>query len=466
MDRNLACADSPDEWLEAHFSDVPRMKAIKAAADPDGMFETRFKKQYWDSSPDLPRDVNWANRLGLPEDSPRADWELSEWMTENKVKMDVDSVGAAGGICTCPNGVDFMVGTADGTDACGPNTELACIGGMSNGCSFSPNDHDTKWMGGSHVSVTCDLSNTFAPTAPTAPTMPVLPVPLIAATASYQEDSNPASNVLQADGRWGSWGDPDAPNGWLAVEFDQAWEVARLTIEWEGAFASKYKVQVATGDGDWVDATDITGNDVIESNGGSDEINFPGILADRLRIYGVEYDMAPGISIFTVSVGGWFVPLSPTAPTPSPTRAPTQTPTAPTVTPDPVPLIAATASYQEGGNPASNVLQDGGRWGSWGDPDAPNGWLEVQFDNLYDVSKVTIDWEAAYASKYKIQVATGDGDWVDATDVITSSGGDETVDFDGVLADKLRIYGVEYKLGGGMSIWKISVGGWLYLPPI
>lgn len=42
LDNDMPCAATNDEWLQAHFSDVPRMKAIKAAVDPDGVFRSRI----------------------------------------------------------------------------------------------------------------------------------------------------------------------------------------------------------------------------------------------------------------------------------------------------------------------------------------------------------------------------------------------------------------------------------------
>jgi FAD/FMN-containing dehydrogenase len=43
MDGSLPCAGGDsDKWLEAYFADVPRMKAIKAAADPASVFRSRL----------------------------------------------------------------------------------------------------------------------------------------------------------------------------------------------------------------------------------------------------------------------------------------------------------------------------------------------------------------------------------------------------------------------------------------
>merc|ERR1740121_2121667 len=42
MGSDLTCADTNDKWLAAHFSNVPRMKTIKAANDPLDTFRSRL----------------------------------------------------------------------------------------------------------------------------------------------------------------------------------------------------------------------------------------------------------------------------------------------------------------------------------------------------------------------------------------------------------------------------------------
>eukprot|EP00931_Biecheleriopsis_adriatica_P029330 TRINITY_DN17427_c0_g1_i2.p1 TRINITY_DN17427_c0_g1~~TRINITY_DN17427_c0_g1_i2.p1 ORF type:complete len:548 (-),score=69.45 TRINITY_DN17427_c0_g1_i2:34-1677(-) len=43
MDKDMPCAATQDRWLEAHFSDVPRMYVVKAAADPNHVFWSRLE---------------------------------------------------------------------------------------------------------------------------------------------------------------------------------------------------------------------------------------------------------------------------------------------------------------------------------------------------------------------------------------------------------------------------------------
>jgi FAD/FMN-containing dehydrogenase len=100
-DREFPCAaESGDAWLEAHFSDVPRMKAIKEQEDPNDLFMSSLKAKKWRE------DINEYMYVGWP------------------------NVGDSGGTCTCPNGEVYQVG--DNGDSCG---SLACIGGIAGSCS-------------------------------------------------------------------------------------------------------------------------------------------------------------------------------------------------------------------------------------------------------------------------------------------------------------------------------------------
>ncbi len=36
-----------DKWLEAYFSDEPRMRALKLKDDPQGLFQSPHKRQKW-----------------------------------------------------------------------------------------------------------------------------------------------------------------------------------------------------------------------------------------------------------------------------------------------------------------------------------------------------------------------------------------------------------------------------------
>ncbi|KAG7354540.1 FAD linked oxidase-like protein [Nitzschia inconspicua] len=161
-DRSFPCAESSGEaWLEAHFSDVPRMQSIRAAEDPSLLFTSNFKLQKW--------DTNQYQYVGLPE------------------------VGDWGGTCTCPNGSVYWVG--DNGDAC---ASLACVGGVSGTCSEAN-------AGGEGYRVVCDTSVTMAPTAPTTVNDDDPPVSVSAPIASSPSSpvSSPVAQLAPSSGTLG-----------------------------------------------------------------------------------------------------------------------------------------------------------------------------------------------------------------------------------------------------------------------
>lgn len=115
------------------------------------------------------------------------------------------------------------------------------------------------------------------------------------------------------------------------------------------------------------------------------------------------------------------------------------------------------ASSVESGstNSAENAV-DGNiatRWASaYSDPQ----WIYVDLEKEYDIERVYIEWEAAYASQYKIQVSNDATTW---TDVVTQYNGDGDID-DIELSAKgryVRIYCMQRKTSWGNSIYEFGV---------
>jgi FAD/FMN-containing dehydrogenase len=147
--REYPCAgDSGEAWLEAHFSDVSRMRQIREEEDPKGLFVSNFKMQKWDTNKHI--------FLGFPE------------------------VGDWGGTCKCPNGSVYQVG--DNNDGC---ASLACVGGTAGACTGNN-------PGGAGFKVVCDKS--FVTPAPT--TAPPVPTPFATpADNPVAAPTSPTANV-------------------------------------------------------------------------------------------------------------------------------------------------------------------------------------------------------------------------------------------------------------------------------
>ncbi len=107
------------------------------------------------------------------------------------------------------------------------------------------------------------------------------------------------------------------------------------------------------------------------------------------------------------------------------------------------------------GNVAENAV-DGNistRWSSeYSDPQ----YIYVDLEDEYEIDRVYIEWETAYASQYKIQVSNDASNW---TDVITEYNGDGDID-DIKLSAKgryVRIYCMQRKTQYGNSIFEFGV---------
>jgi hypothetical protein len=118
----------------------------------------------------------------------------------------------------------------------------------------------------------------------------------------------------------------------------------------------------------------------------------------------------------------------------------------------------ATASSTEGaGTPASAAVDGdpGTRWASaWSDPQ----WLQVDLGAPADITRVTLDWEAAYATAYEIQVSVDGSTWQTAYSTTSAVGGRQDLAVTG-HGRYVRLYGTHRAGGYGYSLWEFQVSG-------
>ncbi|MGV9362360.1 discoidin domain-containing protein [Amycolatopsis sp. NPDC003731] len=118
----------------------------------------------------------------------------------------------------------------------------------------------------------------------------------------------------------------------------------------------------------------------------------------------------------------------------------------------------ATASTSEGAGTPASAAVDGDprtRWASaWSDPQ----WLQVDLGVPADLSEVTLNWEAAYATAYEIQVSDDAGTWRTVASTTTATGGVQTLAVTG-HGRYVRLYGTHRVGGYGYSLWEFQVSG-------
>ncbi len=115
------------------------------------------------------------------------------------------------------------------------------------------------------------------------------------------------------------------------------------------------------------------------------------------------------------------------------------------------------ASSTEGGQPEN--VTDGDNNTRWASKSTNKEWIYVDLGSEETVNAVSMNWEAAYAKAFKIQVSTDAITWKDVYSTKEGREGKMRADFDDVKARYVKIQGVERGSWWGYSLWDFEVFG-------
>src|SRR6201996_6203302 len=118
---------------------------------------------------------------------------------------------------------------------------------------------------------------------------------------------------------------------------------------------------------------------------------------------------------------------------------------------------ATASSLESAAYPAADAVDGntGTRWSSgFSDPQ----WLEVDLGSTQTVCEVTLDWEAAYATAFQIQVSTDGTNWTTIYSTTSGTGGTQTLNVTG-SGRYIRMYGTARATQYGYSLWEFGVYG-------
>jgi hypothetical protein len=102
---------------------------------------------------------------------------------------------------------------------------------------------------------------------------------------------------------------------------------------------------------------------------------------------------------------------------------------------------------------------DGSTSTRWSSAFLDNQWWQVDLGSAKQVNQVTINWEAAYASQYRIQTSTDGTTFTTQATVNITAPGTQTTSFPTVSARYVRILGVTRATPWGISMWETQVFG-------
>lgn len=115
------------------------------------------------------------------------------------------------------------------------------------------------------------------------------------------------------------------------------------------------------------------------------------------------------------------------------------------------------ASSTKEGNPS--YVADGNRDTRWAAEKNPHEWIMIDLGEKMKVGGVRLNWETAYAKRYKVQLSDDGSHWRDVLNIDNGEIGVSEYFFTGKYARYVRMQGVELGSDYGYSLWDFDVYG-------
>jgi hypothetical protein len=256
-------------------------------------------------------------------------------------------------------------------------------------------------------------------------------------TASSLENASfPASAAT--DGNTGTrWSSAFSDPQWLQVDLGQVDTVSQVVLQWETAYGKAFQIQVSNDASNWTTIFSTT-----TGTGGTQTLNVTG-TGRYVRMYGTVRGTQYGYSLWefqvygTTGTGGGGTGGS-CSTTDSALNAP------------------ATASSLENSTFTAAAAFDGNTGTRWSSAFSDPQWIEVDLGSTQTVCEVTLDWEAAYAKSFQIQVSNDNSTWTTIYSTTTGAGGNQTISLNG-SGRYVRMYGTVRATPYGYSLWEFGV---------
>ena len=106
---------------------------------------------------------------------------------------------------------------------------------------------------------------------------------------------------------------------------------------------------------------------------------------------------------------------------------------------------------------------DGNQSSRWESDFSDPQFIIVDLATTYALNRVEIDWEAAYATQYQIQLSNDKQQWTTASSITSGNGGTDVFNLNGQNARYIRMYGTQRttirNVQYGYSIFEFEVYG-------
>ena len=259
------------------------------------------------------------------------------------------------------------------------------------------------------------------------------------------------------DGKQSRWvslrtkDDPTATSQWIYVDLEADYDISKVVLNWEGNGAKEYKVQISNDGQNWTDISHIT-----DGKGGIDELTYKNTTGRYVRMLGIEPGGIYGYSLWEFEVYGESV-LEPENPNVNLALNKSSNASSEYVdSKDGNKTYESSLAFDGKG---TNEIVDGkqSRWVS--NRKSNDEWIYVDLQDIYNISKVILNWEGSGAKKYKVQVSNDGQVWTDISDINDGDGGLDELSYKDVTGRYVRMLGIEVGSDYGYSLWEFEVYG-------
>jgi chitinase len=253
--------------------------------------------------------------------------------------------------------------------------------------------------------------------------------------SSTEAGSNVAGNAV--DGSYSTrWSSSYADNQWVRVDLGSSYSVNRVKITWEAAYSNNYRIEVsADGSTGWTTIKTVTNK---TSSAADDWTGLTG-TGRYLRVWAVTRATQWGVSIFEIEAYG--------------------TPSGGGTSNVALNKTVSTTSNENTTNTGPKAV-DGNGTTRWSSAYANNQNFIVDLGASYNVSRVRIAWEAAYAKDYQVQFSSDNVNWTTVKELWgkTSAAADDWTGINQVTR-YVKIYCINRATTYGFSFWELEVYG-------
>ncbi|MEN3306533.1 MAG: hypothetical protein V7603_2735, partial [Micromonosporaceae bacterium] len=246
------------------------------------------------------------------------------------------------------------------------------------------------------------------------------------ATASSAENAGTAAGNA-VDGNTGTrWSSAFSDPQWLQVDLGATATVDQVVLNWEAAYATAFQVQVSTNASTWTTVYSTT-----TGTGGTQTLTVSG-TGRYVRVNGTARATPYGYSLWEFQVYGTIGTSSACGTANAAQGRP------------------ASSSSAESATFAAGNAVDGNTTTRWSSAFADPQWLQVDLGTSQTVCQVVLQWEAAYATAFQIQVSADANTWTSVYTTTTGTGGTQTLAVSGT-GRYIRVYGTARATAYGYS---------------